>query len=86
MAKVMISIDDNLLSRVDEVADEMYTSRSGYIANALARSLNEYEVAKSLKEMSVTLRKFADNPSCDEELKQKMSEFQTLVTYLPLAR
>ena len=48
MAKITISLDDELVKRVDKYADENYMSRSGLISLSLTLS-DEAEVTKAIK-------------------------------------
>lgn len=81
MAKVMISIDDNLLSRVDTLADEQYTSRSGLITASVLKYLQEVEVVTALKDMSFCLKKISENGSVDDDLKEQLKDIQTILKY-----
>ena len=55
MAKVQISINDNLLKRLDDFADENYTSRSGLIQTAVTEYLNTREVLMLVKNISLAV-------------------------------
>ena len=41
--KLQISLNDDLLARVDKYADDNYLSRSGLISQALVQYLNQNE-------------------------------------------
>ena len=48
MAKINISIDDELLKKADNFAKEIYTSRSGLISRALVNYMNNQEAITKL--------------------------------------
>lgn len=43
MAKINISIDDELLAKVDEMAKAYYTNRSAYISMTIAQVIKQQE-------------------------------------------
>lgn len=75
MAKVQISINDNLLKRLDDFADENYTSRSGLIQTAVTEYLNTREVLMLVKNISLAVAKVADTGNIDEETMKKLEDF-----------
>ena len=50
MAKVMISMDDELLKKVDEMAKALYTNRSAYISMTMAQMLKIQQDAMGMME------------------------------------
>lgn len=50
MAKINISIDDELLKKADKFVKKIYTSRSGLISIALVNYMNNQEVITKLLE------------------------------------
>ena len=56
MAKVTISLADDLLSRIDAKASEMYISRSAYIATALTQKMQADDAMTMLPELSKVLK------------------------------
>lgn len=48
MAKINISIDDELLKKADKFAKKIYTSRSGLISIALVNYMNNQDVITKL--------------------------------------
>lgn len=77
--KVQISVDDELMARVDNYADENYMSRSGLITLALCQYLNQAEATKAVKEMAVCMRKIADNGKVDHETMEKLEDFERFI-------
>lgn len=84
MAKVMVSIDDGLLSRIDNYADNNYMSRSGLITQATNQFLNSVEVVQAVKDMSVSMRKIADGNMLDDEIIKELEHFEFVANNLVL--
>lgn len=78
MAKVQISIDDKLLQRIDNFAEENYMSRSGLVSLATAQYLNANEVVILIKDMSLAMRKIADSGEIDNETMEKLEDFERM--------
>lgn len=78
MAKVNITLDDELLQRVDKYADENYMSRSGLISFSVTQFLNQADVITAIKEMTVCIRKIADNGKVDHETMEQLEDFERL--------
>lgn len=76
--KVGITLDDNLVARIDEFADENYMSRSGLISLACTQYLNAADVTKAIKEMAVCMRKIADSGKVDHETMEQLEDFERL--------
>lgn len=76
--KVTITLDDELMQRVDSYADENYMSRSGLISLACTQFLNSADVTKAVKDMALAMRKIADKGEIDEESKQQLEDFERL--------
>lgn len=82
MAKINISINDELLKRVDDYASKTYISRSGLIAFACNQYLNSHELILALKSISLSMKKIADNGTVDEESLNEIRDFERLVGML----
>ena len=82
MAKVQISIDDNLLARIDKCADDNYTSRSGLISLGMAEYLNTKEVIGLVKDMAFAVRKIADNNVVDYDTLKQLEDFERICKIL----
>lgn len=78
MAKINISIDDELLSKIDKLADENYTSRSGYISMCMAQQVNAKEVISSMSDLSISISKIADTGIVDEKTIKELENFQSI--------
>lgn len=82
MAKINISIDDELLNRIDNFADNNYMSRSGLITLATNQYLNSAEVIKAVKDMSVSMRKIAENGNVDDDTLKQLEDFERISNVL----
>lgn len=80
--KVNITLNDDLMKRIDNYADENYMSRSGLISLACAQYLNQVEVLTLVKDMSLAMRKIADSGKIDSESMQKLEEFEKMCRIL----
>lgn len=76
--KIGITLDDNLVARIDTFADENYMSRSGLISLACTQFLNTAEVSKAIQDMAVCMRKIADNGTVDRETMEQLEDFERL--------
>lgn len=76
--KLGITLDDNLVARIDNFADENYMSRSGLISLAVSQYLNSADVTKAIKDMALCMRKIADNGTVDHETMEQLEDFERL--------
>ena len=74
--KVQISMDNALVQRVDQYAEENYISRSALVTIALTQFLNAQEVTSAVKDMAVCIRKIADTGEIDSETQQKLRDLE----------
>lgn len=79
MAKVNISIPDELLQRLDEYADSNYQSRSG----AISMMVNQYLLGQQLQgQMGVlvdSMKKIADGNNLSEEDVKALTGLEALM-------
>lgn len=83
MAKVNVSIPDELLDRLDEYADENFMSRSGAITMMVNQYLTSRELQIQIKSMTASLQKLASNIDLTEEEKMQLLGFEQLAKALP---
>lgn len=77
--RVQISIDDNLLEKIDEYAKKNYLSRSGFISMASVQYLNQLEVADAMNQLNFLLEKLVLEGKADDETKKQMLALQSVV-------
>lgn len=78
--KVQMSINDNLLERIDKAAKENYLSRSTFVSIAVSQYLNSAEMVSALRDLSMCMRKIADTGTVDDETKQKIADLERFVS------
>ena len=83
--KVQVSLDDALMKRIDDYADENYMSRSGLISLATTQFLNSADVTKAVKDMAVCIRKIADTGEVDDETREQLEDLERLSKFLVAA-
>lgn len=76
--KVNITLDEELMRRVDEYAEENYLNRSSLVSLATTQFLNAADVTKAIKEMAFAMRKIADNGEIDDETRRELEDFERL--------
>lgn len=74
--KINITMDDELMKRLDNYADRTYMSRSGFISLAVTQYLNTNEMLVAIKDMSLALRKIADNGVLDDETYKSIEDME----------
>lgn len=80
--KVNVSLDDELMVRIDNYADNNYMSRSGFISLACTQYLNSMEVMSLIKEMAFNIRKIADTQKIDDETIKQLESFELMAKML----
>lgn len=79
MAKITISINDDLLKRLDTYADNNYMTRSGFFSVSAIDYLNQKEAISAIKDVSLAVRKIADNGKIDSASLEKIEDFERMV-------
>lgn len=84
--RINVSLNEELLGLLDDYADELYTSRSGVIAQALVQFFNQREATKALKELVPLLhsisRSISNGSGLSEEDKKQLADLDALVRLL----
>lgn len=80
--KVNITLNDDLLARADQYADENGLTRSGLIAVALGDYLSAKELTSVVKSIAFTMQDIASKGEVDEETQKQLDDFQRLVNLL----
>lgn len=78
MKKVQISIDEQLLDRIDSYADQTYMSRSGLITLACSQYLNQAEIVYAIKDLSLAMQKIAKDKKIDSKTMEQLEDFERL--------
>ena len=74
--KVQITLDENLLQRVDTYADDNYLSRSALCSLALTQYINSNDALKALSDIAIALKKIANTGTISEDDKKKLDDFE----------
>lgn len=78
MAKINISIDDELLAKIDNLAEDNFTSRSGFISMGMNEFVKSKEIVSAIKSMSVSMAKIATMGTIDEDTQKELEMFQAI--------
>lgn len=76
--KVQITLDDALMTRIDNYADANYMSRSGLVSLACTQYLNSAEMIQAVSEMCCAIKTIAEKGFVDDETQRKLDEFAIL--------
>lgn len=76
--KVNITIDEDLMKRADNFADENYMSRSGLLSLALTQYLNQNDIVRYVRDISLAMRKIADNKDLTEDEINNLKDFENI--------
>lgn len=82
--KVNISLDEELLAKIDKYADDNFMSRSGFVSLAANRYLAQVETLEYIKGMALAMRKIADNGFVDQETREQLEQFEKTAQYIGL--
>lgn len=80
--KVGITLDKDLLTRIDNYADKNYVSRSGFLSMAATQLLNSFELNMAIKSLTLAMKKIADTGKIDDETLEKLQDFERLANFI----
>lgn len=83
MAKVTITMPDELLSSLDEYADRTYTTRSGAITMMVNGYLTSRQLTSNLSQIVHCLETLSEGKQLSDEEQQQLSAFVSLSKLLP---
>lgn len=89
MAKVAISISDELLDSVDQYAKDNFQTRSGFISMCCNQFLQAQQMQRIFGSMADSMAKMADAAaagSVDEETMREFDEFQKMAKLIANAQ
>lgn len=84
--KINISLDDELVKRIENYADNNYMSRSGFISLACTQYLASADVVTAIKSLSLALNKISDSGEVDAETQQQLEHYERLANLLVKGR
>ena len=79
MKKIQISIDEELLTRIDNYSRKNYMSRSGFISLACNNHLNSVEAVSLISNMNAAMKRVAETGTCDPETLKQLEDFDSYV-------
>lgn len=82
MAKLNITINDDLLARAEKFAENQYMTKSGLVAVALREYLNAQELMPVLNSMKLAFDKIADSGELDEQTEKELDDMTRTVELL----
>ena len=82
MVKVQISMQEDLLNKIDDFAKSNFMNRSAFISMVCNQYLQAKEVTEHLKDLTFSVRKIADGQEVDTETMQKIEDFERLAKVL----
>lgn len=80
--KVNVTIDEGLLERIDEYAEDNFITRSGLVQLAMSQFLTSNEATKALVEISLSLKKIAQTGSFSEDDLRQLQGLEQLAIML----
>lgn len=80
--KVQITVEEDLLQRVESYADEHFTTRSGVFNLGAEQLLLQDEARKSLNALTDALQRIAASNKISEEDKRQIDSFSYLAATL----
>lgn len=84
--KINISLDEELVKRIEAYSDANYMSRSGFISLACTQYLAQADVVTAIKTLTLALQKIADTGAVDHDTMEQLEDFQRLAKLLAGAR
>lgn len=76
--KVNVTLDEDLLRRIDDYADVNYLNRSSVVSLATTQFLNTADVSKAICDLAFSVRKIADTGTIDDDTRKKLEDFERL--------
>lgn len=80
--KVQITVDEELLNKIDDYADDNYTTRSSVFVQGAAQIVNQAALIAAVKNMSLAMRKIADTGIVTPDELKQLEDFERAASYL----
>lgn len=78
MAKFQVSMEDELLARLDEYADRNFTTRSGAVSLACNQLIMADDIRRSTLSLAFSMKRIAESNEIDEQTKKELQSFEML--------
>lgn len=80
--KVNITLEEELLQRIETYVDENYLTRSGLITLAVSQFLLQAEASRAIVDMSLSMRKIAETGTVTDEQLRELEDFERFARML----
>lgn len=80
--KVQMSLSEELVARADKYAKSNYLSRSAVVSIALNQFLTSCDMVSYLQDMSLAMRRIADEGKVDADTIKQLEDFERLAKIL----
>lgn len=74
--KVQMSLNDELVQRLDKYAKENYLSRSSVMSIAVNQYLNSADIVSYIRDMDLAMRKIAETGKVSKEDLAQLQDFE----------
>lgn len=78
MSRVTMTLNDELLKRIDTYAKDNYMNRSSVVSFACNQFLTGVELTSLMVDMKRAVKKIADSGNCTEEQMKELEKYQSL--------
>lgn len=82
MAKITISLQDELLEKLDNHCKNNFTSRSGFISQSINNTLLTFEIPEALNKICFLFEQVAKDKEIDEKTMQDLLKIKTIAEVL----
>lgn len=79
--KVNVTLNDELLNKIDKYAESNYMTRSGFISLACNQLLQQSDMVEAVKQMTIAMQQIAKTGFVDAETREQLEAFQKLAQY-----
>lgn len=86
MAKIQISIADDLLERVELYCKRNYMTRSGLFSQSVLQLMNSTDAVTAMISLAACMQRIADNGDIDEQTKKELRAIQAMVDGMQILR
>lgn len=80
--KFSVSMPDELVKEIDDVADEMFMSRSAFLALSANTYLSSIKVQRTLTSLNLALAKISETGVLDDDTLAELDKFTSLTKLL----
>lgn len=80
--KVNVSINDELMEKIDNYSKENYITRSHFFTMVSNQFLAQLELTSALKEVSKAVKKISENNIVDDESQKQLDLFEKIVSMI----